>query len=169
LKPAPLIRFFGRANAEVEVAHFRVLGFAGRDRTKRCTAEESYLDVVREAVGIEEPALALNSVERGVPFDRLAYAGDGARDDRVEAAADVPFPARHGLDVGLYRVAVSLRDLMGGVDNPSARCDRGRGYPDHHRRHDGWNGHAPTLGRGNTLLVRNGQEMVAFRLRLAGS
>jgi hypothetical protein len=34
----------------------------------------------------EEPALALDSVKRRVPFDRLVHAGDGAHDERVEAA-----------------------------------------------------------------------------------
>ena len=40
------------------------------------------------------------------------HAGDGAHDERVEAAPDVAFPARHGRDVGLHGgVAVALRDL----------------------------------------------------------
>jgi len=60
----------------------------------------------------EEPALALDAIEGRVPFDGLAYAGDGAHDERVEAAPDVAFPAWHGRDVGLHRgVAVGLRDL----------------------------------------------------------
>ena len=37
--------------ADVEVAHFLVLGLAGRDGTQRRAAEESHLDVVREAYG----------------------------------------------------------------------------------------------------------------------
>src|SRR5229473_2254847 len=60
----------------------------------------------------EEPALAVDAIEGRVPFDRLAHAGDGAHDERVEAAPDVAFPARHGCDVGLHGgVAVGLRDL----------------------------------------------------------
>ena len=60
----------------------------------------------------EEPDLILDAVERRIVFDRLAHAGDGARDERVEAAADAAFPARHGRDVGLHGgVAVALRDL----------------------------------------------------------
>ena len=60
----------------------------------------------------EEPDLVLDAIEGRVPFDRLAHAGDGARDERVEAAPDVAFPARHGGDVGLHRgIAVALRDL----------------------------------------------------------
>ena len=60
----------------------------------------------------EEPALALDSVEGRVPFDRLAHAGDSAHDERVEAAPHVAFPARHGRNVSLHRgVAVALRDL----------------------------------------------------------
>src|SRR4029450_8730710 len=70
----------------VEVAHFLVLGLAGGDGTQRRAAEESHLDVVREGMEVEEPALALDSVEGRVPFDRLAHAGDGARDERVDAA-----------------------------------------------------------------------------------
>jgi len=69
----------------------------------------------------EEPALALDSVQRRVPFDRLAHAGDGAHDECVEAAPDVAFPARHGRDVGLHGgVAVGLRDLS------VAACEEGR-------------------------------------------
>ena len=61
------------------------------------------------------------AVEGRVPFDGLAHAGDGAHDERVEAAPDVAFPARHGRDVGLHGgVAVGLRDL--GV----AACEEGR-------------------------------------------
>src|SRR6185436_1110463 len=70
---------------DVEIAHFLVLGLAGRDRMKRHAAEEGYLDVVCEGMEAEEPALAFDSVEGRVPFDRLVYAGDGARDERVEA------------------------------------------------------------------------------------
>src|SRR4051812_38133802 len=51
---------------------------------------------------VEEPALALDSVERRVPLDRLAHAGDRAHDERVQAAPEVALPARHGHDVSLY-------------------------------------------------------------------
>src|SRR5438105_14962293 len=97
---------------DVEVAHFLLLGLAGRDRTQRRAPEESHLDVLREAMEAEEPALALDAIEGRVPFDRLVHAGDGAHDEGVEAAADVAFPARHGRDAGLHGgVAVGLRDL----------------------------------------------------------
>src|SRR5207245_69543 len=87
----------------------------------RRAAEESHLDVVREGMEVEEPALALDSVEGRVLFDRLAHAGDGARNERVEAAPDVAFPARHRRDVGLHAgVAASLRDLR------VAACEEGR-------------------------------------------
>src|SRR3977135_2041050 len=100
---------------DVEVARVFALRRTGRDRTQRRAAEESHLDVLREAMDAEEPglplALALDSVERRIPFDRLAHAGDGAHDERVEAAPDVAFPARHGRDVGLHGgVAFGLRD-----------------------------------------------------------
>src|SRR5712691_4031282 len=81
---------------DVEVAHFLLLGLAGGDRTQRRAAKESHLDVFRDAVEAEEPALALDAVEGRVPLDRLVHAGDGAHDERVEAAADALFPARHG-------------------------------------------------------------------------
>jgi hypothetical protein len=69
----------------------------------------------------EEPALALDAIEGRVPFDCLAHVGDGAHDERVEAAPDVAFPARHGRDVGLHGgVAVGLRDLR------VAACEEGR-------------------------------------------
>jgi hypothetical protein len=60
---------------DVEVAHFLVVGLAGGDRTQRRAAEESHLNVLREAMDAEEPALALDAVEGRVPFDRLAHAG----------------------------------------------------------------------------------------------
>ena len=73
----------------------------------------------------EEPALALDAVERRVPFDRLVHAGDGAHDERVEAAPDVAFPARHGRDVGLHGgVAVGLRDLRVAACESRARPSR---------------------------------------------
>ena len=97
---------------DVEVAHVLLLGRAGRNRTQRRAAEERHLDVLREAMEAEEPALALDAIEGRVPFDRLVHAGDGAHDERVEAAPDVALPARHGRDVGLHGgVAVALRDL----------------------------------------------------------
>src|SRR4030095_8213672 len=49
--------------ADVEVAHFLVLGLARGERTQRRTPEESHLDVVREGMKVEEPAPALDSVE----------------------------------------------------------------------------------------------------------
>src|SRR5688500_17463829 len=67
--------------ANVDVAHFLVLGLARRDRTQRRAAEERHLDVVREGVEVEEPALAFDSVKRRVPFDRLAHAGDVRNDE----------------------------------------------------------------------------------------
>jgi hypothetical protein len=42
---------------DVEVAHVLPLGLAGRDRTQRRAADESHLDVVREAMDAEEPAM----------------------------------------------------------------------------------------------------------------
>src|SRR5205823_9713495 len=71
---------------DVEVAPVLALGLTGWDRAQRRAAEESHFDVVREAMDAEEPALALDSVKRRVPFDRLAHIGDGAHDERVEAA-----------------------------------------------------------------------------------
>src|SRR4029450_6663888 len=69
----------------------------------------------------EEPAVALDAVEGRVPLDGLAHIGDGADDERVEAAPDVAFPPRHRRDVGLHgSVAVGLCDL--GV----AACEEGR-------------------------------------------
>jgi hypothetical protein len=58
---------------DVEGARVLALGFAGRERTQRRAAEESHLDVLREAMDAEEPALALDSVKRRVPFDCLAH------------------------------------------------------------------------------------------------
>ena len=76
---------------DVEVAHFLLLGLAGREGAQRAAAEEGDFDVLREAMDAEEPDALLDSVERRVPFDRLADAGDGARDDGVEALPDALF------------------------------------------------------------------------------
>src|SRR5688572_5592147 len=97
---------------EVDVAHVLVLAGDGRDRSQRRAAEERHLDVAGEDVEREEPALALDAVERRVPLHGLAHVGHGPRDERVEALPDVALPARHRRDVGLHRgVAVRLRDL----------------------------------------------------------
>ena len=86
--------------------------------TQRRAAEESHLDVLREAMEVEEPALALHAIEGRVPPHGR---GHGAHDERVEAAPDVAFPARHGRDVGLHGgVAVGLRHLR------VAACEEGR-------------------------------------------
>src|SRR5688572_17541531 len=69
---------------------------------------------------VEEPALALDAVERRVPSDRLAYIRHSPGDEVVEAASDVALPVRHRFDVGLHGlVAVGFRDL--GV----AACEQG--------------------------------------------
>src|SRR5207247_11168465 len=56
---------------DVEVAHFLLLGLAGRDRTQRRAAEECHFDVLRDAMKAEEPALALDAIEGRAPLDRL--------------------------------------------------------------------------------------------------
>src|SRR5437870_102655 len=67
---------------DVEVAHFFLLGLAGGDRTQRRAAEESHLDVLREAMDTEEPALTLDAIEGRVPLHGFVHAGDGAHDER---------------------------------------------------------------------------------------
>src|SRR5678815_449211 len=60
----------------------------------------------------QEPALALDSIERRVPLDSFAHVGDGAHDERIETAPDVAFPPRHSGDIGPHGSgAVGLRDL----------------------------------------------------------
>src|SRR5688500_16934456 len=59
--------------ANVEVSHVLVLGCAGRKRTQRRTAEEGQLDVLREAVEAEKPALPLHAVKGRVPLHRFAH------------------------------------------------------------------------------------------------
>src|SRR4051812_9540248 len=73
------------AFVDVEVAHFLLLRFARGNRTQRRATEESHFDVLREAMEVEEPALALDAIKRGVPLHGLAHAGDGACDEGVEA------------------------------------------------------------------------------------
>src|SRR3546814_1757969 len=73
---------------DVEVAHFLVLGLAGGHRAQRRAAEESHLDVLREAMVAEEPALALDAIEGRVPLHGLARVGDGAQDEGVERSEE---------------------------------------------------------------------------------
>src|SRR5205085_8619456 len=74
--------------------------------------EEGNLDVLRDAMVAEEPALALDAIEGRIPFDCLVHVGGGAHDERVELPPDVAFPAQHGRDIGLHGgIAVALGDL----------------------------------------------------------
>src|SRR4051794_28849599 len=60
----------------------------------------------------EKPALAFVAIERRVPFDRLAHAGNGAHDECVKAPPNFVLPARHRRDIGLHgSIALGLRDL----------------------------------------------------------
>src|SRR5690606_33297746 len=92
LHPVDELRLKLVALADVEVAHFRMLGRAGRHGTERGATEEGHLHVVREAMVAEEPALPLAAVEGRVPLHRLLNARNAAFDERVEAAPDVPLP-----------------------------------------------------------------------------
>jgi hypothetical protein len=74
--PRRHLRFVEFVLVDIDVAHVLVLGLARGDRTERRTAEKGHLDVVREAMEVEEPALALDAVEWRVPSDGLARAGD---------------------------------------------------------------------------------------------
>src|SRR5262245_8745730 len=74
----------------------------------------------------EEPALALDAIERRVPLDCLAHVGDRANNERVETAPDVAFPAWHDHDVGLHGgIAVGLRDLRVAACEEGRFCDLG--------------------------------------------
>ena len=96
---------------DVDVARVLALAGAGRDRSQRRAAEEGHLDVVREGVDPQEPALAFDAVQRRVPLHGLAHVGHVPHDERVEALPEVALPARHPGDVRLHRgVAVRLRD-----------------------------------------------------------
>ena len=61
---------------DVEVAHYLLLGLAWGDRMQRRAAEESHLDVLREAMEAEEPALALDAIEGRVAGPPDLAAGD---------------------------------------------------------------------------------------------
>src|SRR5690606_32119079 len=69
---------------DVEIARVRVLGRPGRHGLQRRAAKEGHLDVLGEAVKAEEPAAALDAVERRVPPHRLAHAGHGAHDQGIQ-------------------------------------------------------------------------------------
>src|SRR5262245_20966208 len=90
LHPSGELRFVNLiVLVNIEVAHFLLLGLARRDRTERRAEEERHLHILREAMKAEKPALALDSVERRVPFHRLVHVRNGARDQRVDAAPNV--------------------------------------------------------------------------------
>src|SRR5262245_14223545 len=84
--------------ADVEVADVVLLRLAGRQGAQGRAAEERDLHVLRVAVKAQHPAFALEAVEGRVPLHRLAHVGNRARDEFVEAAADVSFPVRHRID-----------------------------------------------------------------------
>ena len=81
-------------------------------RPERRAVEERHLHVFGEDMKRQEPAVALDAIERRVPPHRLPHVRDGPHDQRVEALAEAAFPARHRRDIGLHRcVAVTFRDL----------------------------------------------------------
>src|SRR5690606_12513210 len=69
---------------DVEVARPLVLGLDRRKRLQRRASEEGYLDVLCDAMEAEEPAQALAAIEGRVPPHRLADAGHGSHDQRIE-------------------------------------------------------------------------------------
>src|SRR6266571_331234 len=76
------------AFSDVDVARVLALAGTGRDRLQRCAAEEGHLDVLREAMEAEKPALALDAIEGRVPLHGLADVGHVSHDERVEPAPD---------------------------------------------------------------------------------
>src|SRR3546814_17899671 len=81
-------------SSDLEIARVFVLRIDGRERIERGALEERDLDIAREAMEAQEPALALDPVEGRVPSDRLQRIGNGPRAQRVEAAPGIAFPAR---------------------------------------------------------------------------
>src|SRR5262245_42722212 len=99
-------------DVDVQIPHVLLFRCARRQRLQRSTAEEADLHVLREAVEAEKPTLPVHPVEGRVPLHRLAHAGDGARDDRVQPPPDRALPIRHRRDVRLHRcIPLRLRDL----------------------------------------------------------
>src|SRR5690606_16720196 len=96
LHPITELRFVELAFVDIQVAHLRMLGLARRLRLQGSTAEEGDLDVLGEAMKAEKPAIFLDAIERRVPLDRLAHAGNRLFDQRIETAAHRTLPLRHG-------------------------------------------------------------------------
>src|SRR5216684_9404381 len=103
---------------DVEVARVLALGLAGgtgRSDVPRKKATLTYF---------VKQWMPRNQHWPSTPYSgefHLTHVGDGAHDERVEAAPDVAFRARHGRDVGLHGGgAVGLRDLR------VAACEEGR-------------------------------------------
>lgn len=57
------------------------------------------IDVLREAMGAEEPALALNAIGGRVPLDSVVNVGDGAQNERDEAVPNAAFPFRQNSEI----------------------------------------------------------------------
>src|SRR5690606_21014592 len=97
---------------DVVVAGVLTLRLNWRHRSQRQAPKEGYLDVLGETVKAEEPALAFETVEGGVPFHPLVNAGNRLLDHLGETTADSALPTRHGRDVVLNRtIPITLRNL----------------------------------------------------------
>src|SRR4051794_39076339 len=69
---------------DVDPARFLRLA-SGWSGSQRRAFEEGHFDVIRKRMEAEEPALSVDAIERRVPFDGLAHAGNRAHDERVES------------------------------------------------------------------------------------
>lgn len=99
--------------ADVQPAGFlAALSTAGREWLEGGAFEEGDFDVAGEDVEGEEPAIAFDAVEGGVPFHGFVDRWDMPNNQCVQFDADCLFPAGQGGDVGLNGfVSVRFGDL----------------------------------------------------------
>src|SRR5256885_17011757 len=94
LYPSRYLRLIEIVFVDVNPPSF-LAGASRGNRAQRSSAEEGYFHIACENVERHEPTLALDSIERRVPFHGFAHTGSVAHDERVETLPDVALPGRH--------------------------------------------------------------------------
>src|SRR5690606_11555205 len=102
---------------DMVIAHRRVFGRLLWRRVEIGAAEERDFHITIKTVEREEPAVLLQPVERGVPLNGFANAGDLLANDGIDLQTGSVLPTtwprvRHGIQPGFDRLfAVTHRDL----------------------------------------------------------
>src|SRR5688572_7577005 len=92
LHPTHELRLVESFFPDIEIARVLIFAGPGWQRIERRAAKERYLHVMREDVKRQKPALALDAIERRVPFHSLLHLRHCADNERVEALSHRAFP-----------------------------------------------------------------------------